>query len=198
MAQGTLAALPNHVDMVANITALYDGATPEQMRQGLTWYDDAREYAAALAAGTDYTIEQCAGVIAALSPQAPWAVNKLWAARIIEWHHNGAEGDAPKASTGANRAKAVRILDGEPVLDILGGVKVRAFFLNIMGAASVVTVDLWAYYCATGRKLANNEYVSKAANGPIQRAFFDAAAARLVSPAAMQAVVWVVARGRHD
>lgn len=197
--QGSKQSLPTHIEMTRNILRLFDSATGEEMQQGLTWYDSARDYAAALAAGTDYSVEQCAGVIAALSPQCPWALNKEWARRLVEWH---AAGDytnlPPRVSTSKNREKALHILNAyNAPLDILGGVKVRAFYANIVGDESVVTVDLWAWYCATGVKLANNEHVSKAANAPIQAAFCEAAAARGVSPSAMQAVVWVVARGSH-
>lgn len=199
---GTLSSLPTHIDMVTNILALYDAASGEEVQQGLTWYDEARDFAKTLAAGTGYSVAQCAGVIAALSPQAPWATNKAWARRMVDFHADtvgqwGAE--MPAVSTTTNRVKAYKILAGEGApLEILRGVKVTAFYRNIMGDADVVTVDLWAWYAATGNKLAQNEAVAKSANAPVQAAYIDAATARGITASAMQAVVWVAARGKHD
>jgi hypothetical protein len=97
-----------------------------------------------------------------------------------------------------NVRKACRILDGD--VSALKGPKVTAFANAILGDMSSVTVDVWATRAARSN-LDNllHLYTDREVPGARERraiaaAYENAAAARGVEPAAMQAAVWVQVR----
>ena len=111
--------------------------------QGVTWYNRARAHAALL---DPNNVSRAAGILAALSPLNSWPQNMRLASEIY----------AEKNDLGylqKNVSKARRIYAGELPLNVLGGNKVRSFFLNIVGDDSVktVTVDRHAVDIACGR-----------------------------------------------
>ena len=177
-----------HDEMVANIVATFERATPADVDAGAAWYAEARATAEALAAGTALSTRQAAGIIAALSPRSRWAQNVRAAADVVN-------GRRPTTVFGANVDKAVRIAQGEDPDAVLSGPKVRAFFANIMGDPNAVTVDTWAARIALGETVAN---VKAPLYGPIADAY--RAAARLIGtdPHMVQATTWIVERGAAD
>jgi len=84
----------------------------------------------------------------------------------------------------------------------LSGAKVTPFYHNICGDESVVTLDTWGIRAALGRyNLTENELNvwSKGHRRQVLEAGYHEAARRFCeSPAALQAVVWVVVRGSAD
>jgi hypothetical protein len=111
-------------------------ATGDQRQRGMRWYREAGRAAADIAYAAGITQEQAAGVIAALSPKLPWSYNVQLASEVcIAGKRVG--------TYAANITKAERILQGEPVMNVLGGLKTRAFARNIAGKRDVVTVDRW-------------------------------------------------------
>jgi hypothetical protein len=110
---------------------------------GMTWYNRARAHAALL---DPNDVSRAAGILAALSPLNSWPQNMRLASEIY----------AGKTNLGylhKNVAKALRIYNGEMPLNVLGGNKVRSFYLNIIGDDSLetVTVDRHAVDIACGR-----------------------------------------------
>lgn len=117
----------------------YKTATIEDIVEGITWYDRAYFLALELSEATSYTLEQCAGVIAATSIRQRWETNVQWAKdALINGVLNG-------TSLVKKKVKAILECKGckEKILTILNGPKISNFFLNILGDKSVVTVDLW-------------------------------------------------------
>lgn len=187
--------------MVCRILAHYDAASvptltlwgdvPTAAEEGTAWYDRASDTAAALAAGSGLPYARCAGVIAALSPRVSWSVNVRAAAAIVDAAAYG-RAEPVVAGLGANRRKAWRIATGADPADVLGGDKVRAFYANITGDLSAVTVDVWAASAALGRPVGS---IGHAMYARIADAYRMAATLRAVSPRTMQAAVWCHVRG---
>lgn len=182
------------VELVAR-RALDDAA---RARDGLDWYENARRFCAGIGRPYGLSVESTAGALAALSPQVSWDVQTAWAPAILDAWKQGAP-ILPGPGYGRNRAKAARILDGAPPLDVLGGPKVRAFYRSIVsaGATDAVCIDRHAWAIAGGGpalKLTDKRYREAA------RAYVDAAAAlRAAFPelapsltaARVQALTWV-------
>lgn len=153
---------------VHNVLNLYD-ATPEQVKQsGMQWYDRVNEATAKGVRSRGLSLEQGAGIVAAVSPNMDWERNNISAFDEIsklrggDWDtiHRAAGGD--KAAKGemksrlsglsiatspaANLVKANRIMEGEDVNDVLPrrtAPKTNSFAANIAdpGNSGPVTVD---------------------------------------------------------
>lgn len=195
--------LPDHATMARNIIATYRRATPEQVSQGWSWYHEAQSFARTLAAGTSHPMRSIAGVIAALSPQSSWAMNKENATAAVDVY--GIAGQITiSLHTKVQMGKVRAILeDGELPLAVLKGPKESAFCRNIMGDYSVCTADRWAFKTATGRALPDvNPLTGKALGGigrgaykRLHAAFEEAASILGIPVAILQAIVWIVERG---
>lgn len=183
-------------EMTKRILRTFDAATPNDALEGASWYERANELALALSAGTDLNEDQCAGVIAALSPRCTWSANARGAVKIIAAatrHH----AFPVTAGTLDNRRKAWKIATGHFAPDeVLAGPKVRSFWANICGDTSQVTVDVWAARVAEGK-----HFKDRAPEGRrytlIAEAFSRAADLRGVAPRDMQATCWTAYRRQH-
>lgn len=180
-------------NMTRRILRFYDRASAAELASGLEWYEKAERESIALAAGTDLTPNQTAGIIAALSPRVQWQANLDAAAKMVEAAQKG-KPEPIVAGLKANRAKAWRIANGADPADVLGGPKVTAFYANISGDHDAVTVDVWAARAAEGKDDPNAPKGKRYER--IADAYRRAAAARNVSPRTMQATVWAHVRGR--
>jgi len=184
--------------LASNLQAVLDLATPEDWLAGLRWYQEAHEYALSLSKRYSITIEQAAGVIAALSPQTGWDENR----RIADLYISD---PAESVHTRDACGKAARILNGEHPEDVLGGNKVRSFYRNILSPnlSGPVTVDRHAIAILLGcttpefnvgpyRKVLERKHVYR-----IATAFYRDAARRYgILPHELQAVAWLVQSGR--
>jgi len=107
---------------------------------GMTWYNEAHKLALEVSDKTGHGIMNVAGVIAALSPQTSWELNKVYLVRFMR------DGIKAKANTGANKTKAARCLQAETVEEIkviLNGNKTTNFFLNMLfpDVDGIATID---------------------------------------------------------
>jgi hypothetical protein len=136
-----------------SILAVYFQATNLENFNGQRWYPDAKFAANSLAIQYNLPVQTVAGVIAALSPNNRWERNLIDAENLCKMYTMGGDLDALKVSTyNANKAKAIQILQNHAPLDILGGLKVRAFYDCIIGGDSVC-VDGHAYAIWTGQQI---------------------------------------------
>jgi hypothetical protein len=192
--------------MVRRILKVYRSASPEQVKTGYHWYDDAHRIAEDLAFEYQYSLEVTAGVIAALSPLMSWAGNVRLATQACE------NGGIRYGALGANIDKADRILHGEKVSDVLGredsksGHKVRAFYRSILTRgrdAYAVTVDRHAAAIAlntrdipviTDRRYRDIADAYRRATVILNREKVDRP---LLTPAQVQAITWVTWRARY-
>jgi hypothetical protein len=152
------------------------------------------------------THEIVAGIIAVLSPNCTWEINLADAERTIASYP-----DVTTVSTyHANREKAYAILRGADTSDasavgrvpagIVRGPKVVAFYENLRGDDSVLTLDshafnAWKGYRATGSKLAG---MPAAERRHAVRDYHRAAERKGETNASFQAIVWLVWKRRID
>lgn len=172
-----------------NLLAIYNDATPEEYDTGVAWYADARATIAALANRIPgYSPITFAGVVAALSPRIRWSTNLDTAMRMCRAAANR-KGQPKVAGLPGNRDRAWRIAKTGQFYH-LKGPKVRAFAANLTGDESAVTIDVWML-AAAGVKYAN-----VGNRRAIERAVRDIAEAASLTPAQVQAVIWVTIRDR--
>jgi len=113
-------------------------------KQGVSFYEEALQFASDLSKTTSYSLIQVAGIISALSPQQAWDINKKMAIRYV----------TTGKTTGATKVRLQKCSDiltattKEEVCAILNGEKTKAFFLNIIGDLSAVCIDRHALACA--------------------------------------------------
>lgn len=138
-----------------NILAVFFNATDLETINGADWYLDANHAASIMAQRYNTTLEITAGVIAALSPNNKWEKNLTDADSMIRAYSAGGYNAADSIKVGtynANKIKALNILSGNDCLQILGGLKVRAFYDCIIGGDSVC-VDGHAYAIWKGERI---------------------------------------------
>lgn len=132
----------SQVPTAENVMDVFKLATGAEIIHGMNWYRDAHDIAGRIANG-DYVAG--AGVLAALSPMMGWGRNVELAEKAF------ADG---KASGGLKRnlEKSNRIMSGENPLDVLGGDKVRNFYLAILDPENSigVVIDRHAFDIAVG------------------------------------------------
>lgn len=181
--------MPTQDEMTANIVVHYHAATAIQHAHGREWYAKANRVARSIAASNGITTAQAAAILAHLSPRTKWAdnVDRAWTL---------AETGACKGLT-RSVAKAAAVRNGAPIVDTFGksAWKTRAFFANIMGELSWVTVDIWA---ARAAGAADADLSNQLAYGNIAAAYVRAAEICNIEPAIMQATVWCVVRGSSE
>lgn len=189
--------------LVSNVLAVYNGASAQNIREGLSWYLDAHNLAYLLAKslpprkyGTKplYTHPCAAGIIAALSPMNHWENNKRKAWQLIQQ-----EGDGTGCGLLTNVRKAERIYFGEAPLDVLGGNKVRAFYQTILDPTGDVTpvIDRHAFDIAIGERTDDERRSALRRKGVYDSfadVYRDAARAVGIGAPQMQAITWVAWR----
>jgi hypothetical protein len=156
------------------------------------WYTLARKAARSIARDHGTTLRVAAGIIAAMSPMSEWSGN-ITASRRLAAAHAAGDRTAPAAGLRQNVDKAWRILSGERPLDVLNGPKVRAFYRNILGDLSAVTVDRWA---ARAAGVPDSFVGTRARYDEVADEYRKAAALVELEPAILQAVVWCKIRGK--
>lgn len=179
---------PKH--LVNRVLDEYWRATDEDVEVGLAWYDAALAEACALDQADG---RRGAGVIAALSPLAPWGKNLARARATFE------RGTADGLTFGMHTRKANRILAGEAPLDVLSGPKVRAFFRCIIGDGDVVCIDRHALDIATGRygTERDRKVLDRAgAYEYVAASYVEAAKWVGMEPRHLQAITWTSHRNR--
>lgn len=140
-----------HHVRVANILAVHAKSDPHDAG----WYYRAATWVQHTADVYSVPTATVAGVLAALSPAVEWGRNMVEAEIMI-----ARTNESFRYSTyQANVTKAKRILAGEPPWKVLGGNKVRSFYLAIMEPwrRDVVVVDRHALSAALGRKATPDE-----------------------------------------
>jgi len=190
--------------MVRRILAKYRRATPAELAAGRDWYATAQAAAAEIYPERP---DIAAGVIAALSPRAQWAVNLKWARAVVYAARTGQE--CPAVHTRTMRAIAWDIATGtRTYAEALKGPKTSRFARAIdptIADLSRCTVDAWAARTAEGKTSpSHNANGAVAPNGQrylkIERAYQRAAEILGQDTAVVQAVCWLreqtEARGR--
>lgn len=174
----------------ANVLAVYNSADAESIREGLSWYLDAYNFARILDSSNP---SRAAGVIAAMSPMMGWEMNKRVAEKIY------AQGNAKGCGLKRNCEKAERIFNGEDPLDVLSGDKVRAFYRTILSPAGLIepVIDRHAFDIAVGQVTddkARGILSRKGMYNLFANVYIEAATIAGISSSQMQAITWVAWR----
>lgn len=174
--------------VVARILRTFDRATSADVEAGARWYVEAGELATELAGRSAYSREECAAVIAHLSPRTTWTRNVTGAVELIT------HGERATGILTANFDRASNMLESgyDDPLDSLNGPKTRAFYANILGDHEAVTVDVWAAQIAG---VTESELDRAGVYDAVAHCYRLAARRRGVDPDTMQATTWIVARG---
>lgn len=180
----------------ANITAVFEHvistAQESDLVNAIQWYPLAHVFCAQWAQAFGLETFHFAGIVAALSPQLPWEKNKTQALELVARAQNG-QSLGGLAAYPANVAKALRIFNGENPLSVLGGNKVRSFYLNIMLDESAVTIDRHACAIALfGLDTAKSGQVAVTDKlyRLLAQAYTDVARQYNVAPYVVQSVTW--------
>lgn len=202
-----------HDEMVDNILTAFLRSQPENVGQGLHWYQDAHDMTKMWSKRYGVSHEVAAGVMAAMSPNMSWEENIRLAETFL-----ANKGEMKGGMLGVSLDRARRIYNGEPPTAALapkgagdsGGHKVFNFYTNIIDPqrTDAVTVDRHAFDVAMG-------YVAGVDKPPLDRASDYAAvaqayrtAAKMMSvnadvlPQQVQALTWedwrVLKKAGHD
>lgn len=165
-----------------NILVAWHSADSDARSFGIEWFGKANSLATELGKGDT---SKGAGVLAALSPMCSWPENVKKARQVFD---NGSTYGLTDSVS-----KAIRIANGEDALSVLGGRKVRTFYGNIMLTnLDNVTVDRHAFDAAYNTPgLSDRVGISKGRFDAVENAYRDCARVIGISPAQLQAVVWV-------
>lgn len=190
--------------MVTNIRDAFDKASSQERLEGMHWYLNAHVEANATATKYRIPTAQAVGVVAALSPGNSWDRNMEHARLLINDFKAGLRGaDLPLVGSygRSNVVKSERILLGEDPRNVLGGLKVRAFYECLLNPWNpkdgAVCIDRHAKSVAFGYRVLDKEASIKPKQYALIAAAYKAAANELqVAAHVVQAVTWVAWRNR--
>lgn len=189
---------------VDNILAVYNSATADELRAGMTWYNEAHNWCVKQANGREHLIRRNAGIVAALSPLTGWARNKRAAMSLISARGRVkvVKGKPNGIGLGNNVLKAIAIYNGAHPLDVLGGDKVRSFYSTILDPRGDFdpVIDRHAFDIAVGEVTddkARSALSRKGVYAEFASAYREAADIVGIGAAQMQAITWVSWRNRH-
>ena len=170
----------------AATASLFDLQAAEQ------WYADAGSFAQSLPRH-DWSFATACSVVSAFSPRVTWAQNKR---KAMDYAH----GITPKGLKAHVAAADRCVSDG---FDGLRGLKTNAFARAIAGDTDAVVVDVWMCRAAGlvwGDKSKKAGMMKDAPNKGEYQAIAEAvrtvAAEYSMTPAMMQAMIWIVVRGK--
>ena len=167
-----------------NFRTLLSTATIFDLHAAEAWYSEAREFAEGLRPMTGWSLEVAASVVSAFSPRVTWAHNK---SKALQY----AQGITPKGLRSHVAAADRCVADG---FNGLRGLKTNAFARAIAGDNDAVVVDVWMCRAAgLGKDAPNKREYREIAN-----AVREVAAAYNMEPATMQALLWIIIRGKAE
>lgn len=188
--------------MIKRIIRIAQDAIDENPKQAYfdaQWYRRSGDWCSCLDADYSLEIGTTAAFMAALSPLNTWEDQLRFTPpsiaaglQLIRAGHSAISGIVGPGF-GVNRDKAARILAGENPDEVLSGDKVTAFYRNLTGDLSCVTIDRHALAIAGWeRSLTSNAYRR------ISFAFRMAGEYFELEGAEIQALTWAYWRRNHS
>jgi len=180
-----------------NIIKCYETASLSSIQDGATWYQEAQDIATVIGRLGGYKNHQAlfvgAGVLAALSPQVEWGDNIQWAIQLVV--------KGTRKHTWSNHNKALRIVQGEKPIDVLGGYKVRAFYKAIVApeGSGEPVIDRHALAIYMDRNVTEKELTylqSPKVMGRLQWAYKKASHEVGIHHHDLQAITWLEWRAK--
>ena len=196
---------------IKNIINIYNLATPEEIKHGVTWYKKAYIESKKLALKYDIPIHIVIGVIAGLSPNNKWDRNIQNADTMIKAFINGNAIESFKVSTyNKMKEKAWLILETMPnyeeTITILNGKKIVSFYKNINGDETEITIDGHArniFYNDRQGLTTPKTNITKLEYAKIQKAYLKASKKIKVNGSVLkayelQAITWLAWKRIHN
>jgi hypothetical protein len=186
--------------MSTQLTAVLDSATSDDIQNGLTWYQRARQFCVKTAEQYQQPLKLVTAVTSALSPRNSWEQNKTDVKNLFEY------GDNFVTSTyDQNRSKALKFYHGKLEPDIAynpvkNWSKTACFYHNILepDGRQLVTIDSHAARICHGYYLTSDDsilYVNTPAKYKrTAQVYIDTANSRQIIPSQCQAIAWIVYR----
>jgi hypothetical protein len=186
-----------------NLLAVFEEATPQEVIEGMAWYDEAHKLACDLAQRFGVSLDVAAGVIAALSPRSRWERNVQDAENVIAAHVQGTDPVQVSCSTfHRNKERAIQILAAGARHGILSGDKVNAFADCIEDPdGDAVTVDSHAYNAWVGERIVTNGSGLRVTPRRFRECAADyrkVAGLYHIKPHQAQAIIWLVWKRLHN
>lgn len=163
-------------------------ATVSDIMHAHAWYDAANAIARRMAIlNPALTVESAATIVAAFSPRVKWSINVRKAFAF-------AVGSPVRGLSAHTRTAERAVTMGFAAIDPRTAPKTHNFARNIAGDYNAVTVDIWM--CRAAEIGRDDPTIRQ------YRAIADAvrtlAAEYNMTPATMQALIWIVERGRSE
>jgi len=161
--------------------SLFIYASPTAVAEGMTWYANANRVAFDLTTmDASLSIEQASSIIAAFSPRVHWSRNIMLAKSFVAGLPVGC------LKTSIKNAERARLIG----FDALNGLKTNAFARAVAGDKNAVVIDTWMIKPFGMKSVNKSEYMTAA------NAVRRVATEFNISPADMQAIIWVASRGK--
>ena len=187
-----------------NLLRYYNLATEKEIEDGKNWYKEANEFCRQLASEYNLELWKVAGIVASLSPQTSWDLNRRFARQFISQRGRAFIANRDRTIKAKNIYKATDpgLVDTLLATTPNGALKTRAFFKNIMLPEFDDTITIDRHHLAVSllrperlRPLGDHE--SKMTH--VQYRFLTDAcvyAARKVNllPNQLQGILWLVCR----
>jgi len=172
---------------LANFIGLLSRATEADLRAAHAWYNDAHAFADSLTGiRPEWSMQVAASVVSAFSPRVTWAHNK---AKALQY----AQGITPKGLRSHVAAADRCVVEG---FKGLRGPKTNAFARAIAGDDNAVVVDVWMCRAAGLGKDAPTVTEYRAIADAVRT--LAATPTVCMAPATLQALLWIVVRGKAD
>ena len=172
---------------VDNFLTLLGRATVADFQAARAWYVEANQFAERLTViRPEWSMAVACSVVSAFSPRVTWSHNK---AKALQY----AQGITPKGLRSHVAAADRCCRDG---FDGLRGLKTNAFARAIAGQPDAVVVDVWMCRAAGLGKDAPNKTEYRAIADAIRS--IAGTPTVCMAPAVLQALLWIVIRGKAD
>jgi hypothetical protein len=185
-----------------NLTRVWDQSTPAERSAGLHAYPDYHRVMAEIAERYNVPHHLVCGVFCALSPNADWLSNLRSAITLVHgWVNDWPESGVTVTTYNANRARAWRIINGEPFTSVFSGLKVNDFYTSICDPTDPRAATIDAHLSNAARGQQNGVWYSGVSKTEYRKV--RAAVQRLAKrngrlPMQMQATIWFTWKRLHD
>jgi len=174
--------------VVKRIVRTLNKADAVTVREGMEWYDEARQLTVKLSLMSEYTTAQVAAAMAHLSPRLRWNQNVEAITDLVLY------GTLPAYVMQGPAKRARKALVAAEPMNTFGkrAKKTLAFARNINGDVNAVTVDTWILNVVG---ITEQQLKLVGVYDAVAHAYRLAAKRRGFTPAQLQAITWIVVRG---
>ena len=172
--------------MRKHILNWYNQATTDEVQDGLSWYEDAQQFARLMAYKYNYSVNQISQIISILSPQTDWNANKLNTELFLVHGKN-----IKIYATNMQKEKCEKVLNNTYSIPLTAQ-KTYAFADNIANTQSVkVTIDRHASKVANNVLQGGSVSIAKTQYLEFEKAYNFVANKLNITAYQLQAITWV-------